>query len=538
MLTRVFELGKRFLRGLGTTWVGKIGVAVTTSSFLLFSLAEILRLTGAVTQAYVGLITYMTLPATFVIGLMMIPAGWWLYRRRMGRSTRELLSQQFSDDLLAPAPLGSRLFLVLAVLTLANVVFLGAGSARMLHFMDQPVFCGTACHSVMHPEWITYQQSPHANVRCVDCHVGQGPEALADSKLNGMWQVISVSFNLYERPIPTPVHNLRPARETCERCHWPQKFYGDRIKTLAHFANDRGSSPMYTTLSLKVGSGTGQQRGEIHWHVAADNEVRYLPADARRNTVQWVEVRRPGGAWKRYSHSRLPPLSEGEHRPHGAKEVRAMDCVDCHNRATHIYEDPVRAVDNAMDRGEIDRAIPFARRQAVAALRGNYPPHVSAAAAIEQDFRGFYARQMPEVLREHGRAVTKAVETLQRIHARNIHPTMNVGWNPYPSHIGHENGVGCQRCHNPSMVDDAGKAVPYGCTLCHSMLAYDSPTPFAFLGEPEAGSPQYSMHKYLRDELVRSRAVPGAPEPTLLPYPVPISGNEEEMRTSDQAGSR
>ena len=88
MLTRAFELGKRFLRGLGTTWVGKIGVALTTSSFLLFSLAEVLRLTGAVTQAYVGLITYMTLPATFVMGLMMIPVGWWLYRRKTGHTTR------------------------------------------------------------------------------------------------------------------------------------------------------------------------------------------------------------------------------------------------------------------------------------------------------------------------------------------------------------------------------------------------------------------------------------------------------------------
>ncbi|HQK20646.1 MAG TPA: NapC/NirT family cytochrome c, partial [Polyangiaceae bacterium] len=464
-------------------------------------------------------------------GLMMIPVGWWLYRRKTGHTTRELLSKEFSDELLAPAPLGSRLFLIIAGLTLANIVFLGAGSARMLHFMDQPVFCGTACHSVMHPEWITYQQSPHARVRCVDCHVGQGPEAAVDAKLNGLWQVISVSFNLYERPIPTPVHNLRPARETCERCHWPQKFYGDRIKTIAHFADDRESSPQYTTLSLKVGSGTGQRRGEIHWHVAAENEVRYLPGDKRRNTVQWVEVRRPGGTWKRYTHTQLPVLSQGEQRPHGSKSVRAMDCVDCHNRATHIYQDPAAAVDDAIERGEIDRTIPFIRRQSVAALRGRYPSDVPATQSIEQDIVGYYAKHEPEVLHEHGRALSKAVEAIERIYSRNIHPTMNVWWNPYPSHIGHQKGLGCQRCHNPSMKDESGKALPYDCTLCHSILAYDSTTPFAFLGVVDRHSPQAAMHEYLRDEFVRSRSGPGVSAPELLPYPAPITGDEAPLET-------
>ena len=108
----------------------------------------------------------------------------------------------------------------------------------MLQFMDEPEFCGTACHSVMNPEWVTYQQSPHARVKCVECHVGEGVGALIDSKLNGMWQMVSVTFDLLERPIPTPVHQLRPARETCEKCHWPDKFYGSRLKTVARYARD------------------------------------------------------------------------------------------------------------------------------------------------------------------------------------------------------------------------------------------------------------------------------------------------------------
>ncbi len=523
MFERLFEVLKRFLRGITTNWIGKIGVVLTTSAFLLFSLAELLRLSGVLTNTYVGLISYMTLPAVFVLGLVLIPIGWFLYRRNMKLSTRELLSKQFSQDLVKPNAIGSRLFTTIAALTVANVIFLGAGSARMLHFMDQPEFCGTACHSVMHPEWITYQQSPHANVPCVDCHVGEGAEALADAKLNGAWQLVSITFDLFERPIPTPVHNLRPARETCEKCHWPSKFYGDRIKILAQFANDEKSTPKYTSLALKVGSGKGNRRGEIHWHIASENEVRYLPGDEKRSMVQWVEVRKPGGAWKRYTNKDLPNLGTNETRPSESEAVRSMDCVDCHNRATHIYQDPRRAVDQAIERGDIARSIPFARRQAVAALTGNFPPDVEAADAIDQDFRGFYAREMPNALREHRREIDKAVEVLQQIYARNIHPRMNVGWNSYVSHIGHENGQGCERCHTPSMVDNAGNSVPYDCTLCHSILAYDSPSPFAFLAEAKKGDRQYAMHKYLRDELLRSRRVPGAFQSPDIPYPLPLT---------------
>lgn len=397
------------------------------------------------------------LPVVFVLGLLLIPLGWWRYRARTGRPTRELLSQQFTEELVRPRALGSRLLVIIGGLTLANVVFLGAGSARMLHFMDQPVFCGTACHSVMHPEWITYQQSPHAHVDCVECHVGEGTEALVDSKLNGAWQMVSVTFDLYERPIPTPVHNLRPAQETCETCHWPAKFYGQRVRIIPHFGNNQDSTPQYTTLSLKVGAGTGEKRGEIHWHVADENEIRYMPGDPERNTVAWVEV----------------------------------------------------------------------RRQTLAALTGSYPDHVSADDAIDRDFRGFYAREMPNVLHTHNRQIARAVEVLQSIYARNIHPRMNVGWNPYPDHIGHGGKGGCWRCHSPSMVDAEGASVRHSCTLCHSILAYDSETPFAFLSDPKRGDRQYAMHEYLREELLRSRKVPGADAPAPLPHPEPITGADQ-----------
>jgi hypothetical protein len=198
-------------------------VVLTTSSFVSFVVLQLATISGVVTNAYVGLIVYMLFPVLFVLGLLVIPVAWYRQRRRTGMSARELVAARFGNDAVAAKLAGARVFRTVAILTLANVAILGAASIRMLHFMDSAHF-GTACHQVMNPEWTTYQASPHARVACVDCHVGEGMGALVNSKLNGAWQVVSATFDLYERPIPTPVHQLRPARETCERCHWPEKF--------------------------------------------------------------------------------------------------------------------------------------------------------------------------------------------------------------------------------------------------------------------------------------------------------------------------
>jgi hypothetical protein len=492
-----------FLRGIATNWTGTLGVTFVTSAFLLFVAFELLRIAGILTNAYIGLVSYMALPALFILGLVLIPIGWWQFRRATGRSTEQLLNERFPDDMVKAKRLGSSLVGMIALLTVVNIMFLGLGGARMLHFMDEPEFCGTACHGVMEPEWMAYQNSPHAHVRCVDCHVGEGADALIDAKLNGLWQVVSATFDLYERPIPTPVHQLRPARETCEKCHWPDKFYGERIKGFTKFAQDETSTPSYTTLALKVGSGTGDMAGTIHWHIAEQNEVRYQPVDDTRMEMEWVEVKR-GDTFHRFTNRAVSghAAPEGEHAG-----VRSMDCVDCHNRATHIYQDPEAAVDQALAAGRISRDLPHAKKTALAALLGNWADKDAAMRGIENSVRGTYAR-MPGstgMLRE----ADEMVAELQAIYSRNVFPHMNVEWNTYASHLGHKGKAGCFRCHNRDMVDETGAAVPYDCTLCHSILAMDSATPFRFLQPLEENDPDRKLHKYLRDEFL------GVPTPDL-----------------------
>lgn len=490
-----------FIRGISTNWTGTVGVVLTTSAFIMFLFFELLRVAGILTNSYVGLISYLALPALFLLGLILVPIGWWQFRRATGRSTAELLTQRFPDDMTQAKRLGSSLVAMIAVLTVVNVLFLGLGGARMLSFMDTPEFCGTACHQVMQPEWVAYQNSPHAHVKCVECHVGEGAEALIDAKLNGLWQVVSATFELYERPIPTPVHQLRPARETCEHCHWPEKFYGERIVTRERFAFDEASTPQFTTLALKVGGGAGQQAGTIHWHVAEANEVRYQAADEKRLHMEWVEVRR-GEIFHRYTNRKLNKAAIEHALPAGEQEPRLQDCVDCHNRATHIYQDPEDAVDAALADGAIDRSLPYAKKVALAALTGRYADTEAARAGIENEVRGFYLRDLGNEILAAGYEADRMVSQLQAIYARNIFPGMNVDWNTYPSHLGHRNDTGCFRCHNADMQDEDGHAIPYDCTLCHSILAMDSASEFQYLLPIGEEDPDAKMHRYLQEEFL------------------------------------
>lgn len=490
-----------FVRGVSTNWTGTAGVALATSSFLLFVFMELLRIAGVVTNSYVGLISYMALPALFILGLILVPLGWWQFRRASGRTTAELLSRRFPEDMIQAKRIGSSLVGTIALLSVVNILFLGVGGARMLHFMDEPEFCGTACHPIMEPEWVAYQNSPHAHVKCVECHVGDGAGALLDAKLNGLWQVVSATFDLYEKPIPTPVHQLRPARETCERCHWPDKFYGDRIKTFAHYGFDEDSTPSYTTLALKVGSGAGDNAGTIHWHVSARNEVRYEAADEDRTRIAWVEVRR-GEEFHRYTNRKLDRAAIAD--PVSAKNAgpRAMDCVDCHNRATHIYLDPEVAVDRALADGRIPADLPFAKRIALAALTSEYPDQASAMRGIDNAVRGFFLRDLDDPPAATGSRADRMVTTLQTLHRQNIFYPMRVWWNTYPTNLGHENDSGCFRCHNRDLVDEQGVAIGYDCTLCHSILALESPSRFRFLQPLRKEDPDRRMHQYLRGEFL------------------------------------
>jgi hypothetical protein len=333
--------------------------------------------------------------------------------------------------------------------------------------MDSPAFCGS-CHTVMDAEATAHRLSPHARVRCVECHIGPGASWFVKSKLSGSWQLVSVTLGLYPRPIPTPVHNLRPARDTCEQCHWPTKFVGDRLKVVTRHADDAENTPLKTVLLLHVGGQQGTRTRGIHWHVDPGVRVRFL-SDAKRERIGAVELVDAGGGPSRTYDVKGDPIPDAR--------WREMDCIDCHNRPTHIYRSPEEEVDAALESGRISRTLPFVRRESVKALRVTYPSAAAARAGLKKQLSDFYAKEDPARAGERSAAVEAAAAELGEIWARNVWPRMNITWGTYPSLLGHDATPGCFRCHDGDHTTKGGDAISNDCELCHKVLAQDEKDP-------------------------------------------------------------
>jgi hypothetical protein len=339
--------------------------------------------------------------------------------------------------------------------------------------MDSTAFCGKLCHRVMEPEYVAYQNSPHARVECTDCHIGPGASWFVKSKLSGTRQVFATTFRTYPRPIPTPIENLRPARETCEQCHWPAKFHGDRMKVLTHYEPDEQNTELKTALLLKVGGGSlesGFAEG-IHWHMSLANRVDYR-ASHDRQTTHWLRVEGPGGIreyWRQGDEAKRDSIL--------ALPVRRMDCLDCHNRPTHAYEQPSDALDQAMLRGQIARDLPYVKRETLRLLTAEWPSKEAALAGFADSLRAFYQRAYPEVARARAAQIDSAAAALRPIYARNVFPEMKIHWGTYPNMIGHRDEGGCFRCHDEQHASADGKTISQDCTTCHHLLAMQEQDP-------------------------------------------------------------
>jgi hypothetical protein len=363
-----------------------------------------------------------------------------------------------------------RWLMVFFVLSMVNVIVLAVATFKGVEVMESTEFCGQTCHSVMAPEHTAHSRSPHSRVTCVQCHIGPGADWFVKSKLSGAWQVVSVAFDLYERPIPTPVHDLRPARETCEQCHWPKKFVGDRLRVRTHYASDEESSELKTVLMIRVGGLQGETSRGIHWHVDPENEIRYR-SSPDREVIYEVEQKLPDGSVRRY----LP--AEPPDDPDSLGEWRTMDCIDCHNRPTHIYQTPEGAVDEGIETGRIARSLPYVRREGVRALKQEYASHEEARREIAAQIAAFYEDQYPEVAAEQQSAIAASGEALGDLYCVNVFPSMKVEWGTYPDHIGHEASDGCFRCHDDEHATAGGEVISQDCSTCHALLAIEEQDP-------------------------------------------------------------
>jgi len=451
---------------LGRNPISLVGMAlalVSLTNILFFFLIDVLE---AKPSPYIGILAYMVGPAFLILGLLLIPAGIWLDQRRRQRQKGGESLRYLHIDFNEPSQRSAIIFFF--SFTIVFIVMSVVGSYQAYEFTDSVQFCGQLCHSVMNPEFTAYQLSPHARVSCVDCHVGSGASWYVRSKLSGVRQVAAVTFNTFPRPIPTPVHNLRPAQETCEQCHWPRRFYGAQLKVFTHYANDEKNTPRQIRMLLKTGGGdpsTGAPSG-IHWHMNISNEISYIATDEKRQVIPYIRAKDMQGRITEYM-AKDSQLSKDQIEKLAR---RRMDCIDCHNRPTHIYVPPDRAVDESLLTGRLDASLPFLKQQAVTVLTNTYATTEAAMEGIATDLHKFYLTKYPEVDKNKQNSIRNAIAEVQRIYHTTTFPEMKLDWKTHPNNIGHFYFPGCFRCHDGQHLSSDGRMIRKDCGICHSIL--------------------------------------------------------------------
>jgi len=439
---------------LTENWISLTGAMLATGSVFAFLLLLAIELFLPRSNPYMGLLLYVVSPVCFVVGLLLILAGLWAQRSKKA-------SVRLHIDLTRPRD--QKILLGFVLFTLVFLLVSAVGSYRTYQYTESVQFCGTACHVPMKPEYTAYLYSPHARVACVDCHVGTGAEPYVQSKLNGVHQLYDVITRNIPRPIETPVKNLRPARETCEQCHWPERFIGNIDRTFYHYLSDDANTPFAVRLLLKVGGGggPGEPKGGIHWHMSVANKVEYIATDPQRQVIPWVRV--TDNATGNVIVYRDPNF----HDDPAKYSVREMDCMDCHTRPSHRFLSPNEAVDTAITIGKLDRSVPKLKFNIVTALIAPYQTTDEAMQKISSSLHAAYPN-LP--------GVDGLVAEAQELYRENFFPEMKTDWRVHPDNIGHKIWPGCFRCHDGSHKTDDGKKtiLANNCTECHIILAQGS----------------------------------------------------------------
>lgn len=447
--------------------VSQVGIVIAIIALLNLAFLIYVESTHTGGNPYMGILTWVVAPGILIFALAVFVLGLVLERRKRRKLLPDEIPVYPTIDLNI-----ARTRAIFGAVTVGLIVFMTAtvfGSYQVYHYTETDAFCGTVCHSVMKPEYTAYQASPHARVGCVGCHVGSGATWYVKSKLSGAYQIYSVAFKKYPKPIPTPVANLRPAQQTCEQCHWPEKFWGAQLKTVDHYGYDEANTHLQTRMLINTGGGSAREgmTAGIHWHMNIANEVTYVATDDHRQKIPWVRIRdRRTGKYTEYM-AEDAKLSDAQL---ATAQKRVMDCLDCHNRPAHIYHPPDRSVDSALAAGTIDQSLPFIKQQAVATLVKDYTDTPTALRTIASDLQNFYQKEHPQVYASQRGKVDRAIATTQKIFEQTRFPEMKVDWRTHPNNIGHMLTQGCFRCHDDQHVSKDGKKISKDCSICHTML--------------------------------------------------------------------
>jgi nitrate/TMAO reductase-like tetraheme cytochrome c subunit len=447
-------------------YISLAGTSITIASLASILLLFLIEMTSATEQPYLGILTYVLLPGGLMLGIFVILLGALIERWRRRKLSPEQIAAYPILDLSGPRR--RRAFLVFVFLSVLFLFMTAFGSYRAYEYTESVEFCGQRCHTVMKPEFMSFQAAPHARLHCVDCHVGGGAEWYVRSKFAGVRQLYAVTFNTYDKPIKTPVHNMRPANDTCQKCHWSEKFHGEVMRVFNHYGYDEKNSLKQTRMLVKVGGGTARTgaTGGIHWHMNLANEITYMASDEKRQVIPWVRMKDMNGNVVEYmsKDAKLTP-QEIENAP-----KKKMDCIDCHSRPTHIFLSPNNAVDQSLEAGRLDLSLPYLKAKAVEALSGQYGTTDEAVNAIAFNFEEYYRTNHADVYSAKKDSIKAAVAELQQLYQTYFFPEMKTNWATHANNIGHFNSQGCFRCHDGQHFSPEGKVIRNECNICHTTV--------------------------------------------------------------------
>jgi hypothetical protein len=447
---------------LASHWLSMAGMFLLATAIITWVFVLPLHARGGQANPYIGIVVFVGVPILLLSGLVAVPLGLYLARRRIrdhvtvvpfdrGRAVRRLL-------------------IFFGVTTLINVIVGTQLTYRAVEQMESVQFCGQTCH-VMTPQARTHMVSPHARVPCVGCHVAEGARGWIESKAAGSRQLLEVAMNTYPRPVPSALASGRlvPSRETCEHCHWPEKFSATRLKVFPKFAQDETNSETQTVLMMMVG---GSRSGGIHGkHFGLGIEISFIAGDAERQTIPWVEYRNTQTGETRVYQAADAPASDGS----GQKIL--MQCVDCHNRPTHIFEPADRALDKAFAGGWIPTSLPFLKKVGLEALQAEYSSSEEAARRIPEAVSAYYKQAQPALYSSRSADIENAGRQVAEIYGRNVFPDLKVTWGTYRSNLGHTDAPGCFRCHDDQHKSQDGRTITQDCSSCHEVIAMEEASP-------------------------------------------------------------
>jgi hypothetical protein len=448
-----------------SNWISIIGGILAINSLILILILFFESLLTSHDNPYNGMFTYIIIPTILVIGLIMIPIGMMIKRRKIkseGEPKWPVLDMNSSKQ--------RHKFLIFSIFTFLFLIISAVGSYQAFNYTESVSFCGKLCHKVMEPEYVTYLHSPHARVACVECHVGAGAGWYVKSKLSGLYQVYSVIFHKYSQPIATPIRNLRPARETCERCHWPEKFYSPKLDNRKTYLTDSLNTEWNFSLLMKISPNynTMGLSGGIHWHINKDMRIEYVSPGKDRESIPWVKFTNLKTGDVQIFQDTENMLTQ---KALDTLEHRVMDCMDCHNRPSHSYKSPQVYVDEGMMKGEIPSELPFIKKVAMNVLKGPFTNKDSSFRYISDSIYNFYKVKFPEIFSGKKQLIAKAIDGIESEFSQNVFPYMRVTSNKYLNHIGHLESDGCFRCHSDRHLSKQGKTISKDCTLCHSVVS-------------------------------------------------------------------